>query len=90
VTTGVKEWRQLDWLPDYEISEDGFVRRATASRTRSLGHMPKGSLNPGGYRCFKLMRRLKTNTACASSCVRGMGRSPRRSSLGRQPNQQSL
>lgn len=48
------DWRRLDWLPDYEISEDGFVRRITAGKTRPLGHMPKGRLDQK-YRKFKLM-----------------------------------
>ena len=51
------QWKRLDWLPDYEISENGRVRRITKGLTRSLGHEPKGSLRQrdGVYWVFKLM-----------------------------------
>lgn len=54
------EWRQLDWLPDYEISEDGLVCRTTNSRRNS--RFPKGYIVKGymagsrkSYRYYKLM-----------------------------------
>lgn len=49
-----KRWAQVSWLPDYEISEDGMLRRHTAGRTRLAGHMPKGHLSQG-YRHYKVV-----------------------------------
>lgn len=49
------EWRRLDWLPAYEISEFGDVRRCVKGRTRRIGHMPPGNIDKLGYRRFKLM-----------------------------------
>ena len=46
------EWRQVDWLPDYEISEDGDVRRLTGTRRNDPrygpGYVIKGY--PAGFR----------------------------------------
>lgn len=48
--------RILSWLPDYDISECGEVRRITPSQTRK-GHpyQIKGGDNGRGYRRVKLM-----------------------------------
>ena len=48
------DWRRLDWLPDYEISEHGHVRRATKGRTRRKGLLLKGFLRRG-YLSYKLV-----------------------------------
>jgi hypothetical protein len=50
------EWRTLDWLPDYEISEDGEIRRRTKSngRGRRAGFRLRGGINQYGYRSHML------------------------------------
>jgi hypothetical protein len=48
-----KEWRTLDWLPGYEISEDGDVRHTTRKATRPAGYVLKGCFCQG-YRIYKL------------------------------------
>lgn len=65
------EWRALDWLPDYEISEHGDVRRC-----RAVCNYPAGRvLRPGkskrtGYLIFVLMidRKRKTFLAHRLAC----------------------
>lgn len=61
---GEIEWRQLPWLPDYEISEAGGVRRTTKGVTRKLGHVAKGSKGIWGYTVFKLMLPNGTKKVC--------------------------
>jgi hypothetical protein len=39
-----KEWRTLDWLPGYEVSEDGDVRNLVS------GRILRGCRHPRGYR----------------------------------------
>jgi len=55
------EWRILDWLPDYEISENGVVRRATdsADPRYSAGYVVKGFMAGSckSYRYYKLSLR---------------------------------
>ncbi|WP_196232897.1 NUMOD4 motif-containing HNH endonuclease [Sphingomonas segetis] len=49
-----KEWRTLDWLPGYEISEDGDIRHTTKKATRPAGYVVKGCVNGQGYLKAKL------------------------------------
>lgn len=49
------EWRIIPFLPHYDISEFGDVRRNVAGRTRRAGTIAKGSVDQDGYRCFHLM-----------------------------------
>lgn len=47
------EWRKLDWLPDYEVSEDGQVRRATGGLPgASIGLILSPGVRPTGYRAI--------------------------------------
>lgn len=49
------ERRILEWLPDYDIAEDGEIRRITPAKTR--GNVPyavRGGDNGQGYRRVKL------------------------------------
>ena len=41
------EWRRLDWLPFYEISENGDLRRHTARRSRRADVVIRGFLVKG-------------------------------------------
>lgn len=43
------EWRTLDWLPSYEISEDGRLRRKYKIHSHPEGRELMGSLSPKGY-----------------------------------------
>jgi hypothetical protein len=46
-----KERRTLEWLPDYDISENGEVRRVTPARTRgTVPYVVSGSINNGYVR----------------------------------------
>lgn len=47
-----KEWRTLDWLPGYEVSEDGDLRHTTRKATRPAGYVLKGCISY--YRLYKL------------------------------------
>lgn len=46
------EWRSLEWLPRYEVSEFGDLRRTVAVRGYEAGSVLKGHVNPAGYRNF--------------------------------------
>lgn len=48
------EWRQLDWLPRYEISEVGDLRRVGRFHGYADGSLLSGHLNPAGYRVYHL------------------------------------
>lgn len=48
------EWRTSPSAPDYEISEQGDIRRSVAARTRSAGHIVHGHIC-NGYRKAKLI-----------------------------------
>jgi len=37
-------WRVVPSFPDYEVSDDGRVRRVTSARTRRAGHVVRGAL----------------------------------------------
>lgn len=63
-----KEWRSLDWLPDYAVSEDGDVMRVTDGVTRKRGFMPAGNFHDG-YRRFKLTIAGKKTTVLAHRLV---------------------
>lgn len=43
------EWRQLDWLPDYEVSEFAHVRRIRQVRSHVAGLVLTGKRHPLGY-----------------------------------------
>lgn len=43
------EWRKLEWLPSYEISDDGRVRRTVTKRGCTAGDIIRGSLHRQGY-----------------------------------------
>ena len=47
-------WRIAPSFPDYEVSECGDVRRATASRTRTVGQRLKGFIDSDGYLRYSL------------------------------------
>lgn len=50
-----KDRRILDWLPDYDISEDGEVRRITPAKTRGrVPYVVKGRVDQG-YHSAKLV-----------------------------------
>lgn len=44
-----KEWRALAWLPGYEISEDGEVRRTVSVGSNLAGRLLKGFVSAQGY-----------------------------------------
>lgn len=44
-----REWREIPGFPDYEISNDGRLRRATAGSNSKVGRMIRPSLHPSGY-----------------------------------------
>jgi hypothetical protein len=48
------EWRICVGFPDYEVSEYGDVKRATAARTRKKGHRLRGYINSDGYIAYSL------------------------------------
>lgn len=67
------EWRTLEWLPGYEISEDGFVR-TLIQRSSSVpaGTIFSGCVDSNGYRKFKLttstgVRQLKAHSLVAEA-----------------------
>lgn len=45
----MSEWRSLDWLPGYEISECGDVRRTQSKRNYKAGRLLKGQVTRKGY-----------------------------------------
>ena len=48
--------KTLSWLPDYDISEDGEIRRITPAKTRgAVPYIVRGSTCAKGYRRVKLM-----------------------------------
>lgn len=49
------EWRRCPRFPDHEVSEWGDVRRATASKQRSVGDRPRGFIDSDGYLRYRLM-----------------------------------
>lgn len=52
------EWRMIPEWPEYEVSEDGDVRRVLASRGAQVGHILKPWLNKKtGYLMVALWRR---------------------------------
>lgn len=63
-----KEWRTLEWLPDYAISEDGDIERVVDGVTRKAGFRPRGSIR-GGYHAFKLSINGKKRTWLAHRLV---------------------
>lgn len=52
----VRQWRQLHDFPDYEVSNDGVVRRLTSSPNNSFkaGHIIKPRLHAKGYIKYSL------------------------------------
>jgi hypothetical protein len=48
------DWRVIPGFSAYEISDAGLVRRIIKSRTRFIGHMPRGHVRQG-YRTRKLV-----------------------------------
>ena len=50
----VVEWRSLPWLPDYEISSDGRIRRATTVMQYRAGTELSPHMDRGGYRRLEL------------------------------------
>jgi hypothetical protein len=52
------EWRTLEMFPDYEISECGDVRRASASRSRHSGWRLRGYINSDGYLEYALINNM--------------------------------
>lgn len=48
------EWRALSWLPSYEISENGLVRRCVAASSYPAGMILQGTVIPKGYRRYNL------------------------------------
>lgn len=47
------EWRTLDWLPGYEISEHGDVRRTVRQRSQPAGELLKAEMHKG-YTRYRL------------------------------------
>lgn len=52
----VREWRRLDRYPNYEVSNDGRVRRAVAGSNKAVGDLIRCRLNKRGYPAYRLMR----------------------------------
>ena len=48
------EWRQLSWMPDYEISEFGHLRRTRQVWTHVVGKVVGGKVNEYGYRVYAI------------------------------------
>jgi hypothetical protein len=64
------EWRPAVGFPDYEVSEDGSVRRTVTSQTRKAGSLPKGEITPrGGYRRYTLRKAGSPKKAWAHRLV---------------------
>jgi hypothetical protein len=50
----VREWRTLDILQKYEVSNDGRVRRRTLGSNRKVGTLLRASLSTRGYPEYRL------------------------------------
>lgn len=48
------EWRQIEDLPAYEVSEWGDVRRVVPAANRSIGDRPRGFVDADGYLRYRL------------------------------------
>jgi hypothetical protein len=48
------KWRQIDAFPNYEVSEDGRVRRCVKGRNRPTGYLLKPAVDRYGYLYYKL------------------------------------
>lgn len=53
----VREWRRLVEFPNYEVSNDGRVRRAVAGTNKRVGDLLRCRLNDRGYPHYRLMRK---------------------------------
>lgn len=51
-----KLWKEIPGFSDYEVSEDGRVRRVTPCRTRNTPYELKGNVDTRGYLRFKISR----------------------------------
>lgn len=49
LTSEVREWRRLNEFPDYEISNDGRLRRCTAGSNMKAGVLIRVTFSKGGY-----------------------------------------
>lgn len=47
-------WKKIDWIENYEFSDDGRCRRTTASNRWPLGSELRGSVTQFGYRRWAL------------------------------------
>lgn len=55
-TPATKARRVLSWLPDYDVAEDGEVRRITPNRIHKVvPYVLHGTEHPSGYRRIKLV-----------------------------------
>lgn len=54
VSAEVRVWRDLPDFPDYEISNDGRLRRKTAGSNSKAGRLLRASLHRGGYPAYGL------------------------------------
>lgn len=52
----IREWRLLTDFPDYEISNDGHLRRATAGSNTKIGAHIRVGMSDGGYPKYGLTR----------------------------------
>jgi hypothetical protein len=48
------EWREVSWLPNYQISEFGDCRRVKVRQKHGVYRRLRGTLDREGYRKFKL------------------------------------
>lgn len=51
-----REWRSLDRFPNYEVSNDGRVRRRVAGSNKKIGDLLRCELNQNGYPHYRLLR----------------------------------
>ncbi len=54
------EWRVIPSFPDYEVSEDGIVRRLTPAKGAVAGRVLRSYLRPDGYRQY-ILRKSETS-----------------------------
>lgn len=52
-----KEWKLIDNFPDYEISDDGFLRRVTAGSNTKIGAAIRPTIGQTGYPQYGLTSR---------------------------------
>jgi len=67
VEAAVREWRLLRDFPDYEISNDGRLRRATAGSNTKIGAHIRVTMSAGAYPRYGLVDRATGKRVCRNA-----------------------